>query len=72
MQRVAVSGDGGDANPAVLIFAHRRFLHAAGAAPGGLVVGRFGVIHPQRDLANAIAMPLNMFGNFILRPKAAS
>src|SRR5271170_1357468 len=49
---------------AIRVLKYRRLLYAARATPGGFPIGRFRVVHPERDLAYTVAMPLDMVGNF--------
>ena len=60
---VAVGGDGRDAHFAVLVAQGLRLAHAARAAAGGLAPGRFGIVHPQRDIAHAVAVQADVLGD---------
>ena len=63
---VAVGGDGGDAHFAVLVAEGLGLADAARAAAGGLAPGGFGVVHPQRDVADAVAVQADVLGDRVV------
>jgi hypothetical protein len=50
----------------MLVAQRLRLAHAARAAPGGLAPSRFRVVHPQRDIAHAIAVQPHVLGDRML------
>ena len=48
---------------AVLVAQRLGLAHAARAARGGLAPGRFGVVHPQGDVAHAVAVQPDVIGD---------
>ena len=47
----------------MIVAQHLGRTHAFRAALGRLAIGGFGVIHPQRDVVHAVAVPLDMLGD---------
>jgi hypothetical protein len=43
-------------------------LHAARASPDGLFPGQPGIIHPQRHVANPVAVQPDVLGYLVVRP----
>ncbi len=46
-----------------------RLLHAARASLGGLSPCLLGIVHPQRDVANAVAVQADVLGDLVVRPQ---
>ncbi len=60
---VAVGGDAGDGDAAVVVGEFGGLLDAAGAAAGGLGPGLAGVVDPEGDGADAVAVGVDVVGD---------
>ena len=66
---VAIGGDGGNAHFPIGVAQAFGLAHAAGAASRRRAPGRFGIVHPQRDVADTVAVPADVIVDRVVGPQ---